>query len=239
MTQAEQNSPEDPSAPIGKMLLKRDRMRDVSAEELRVFYSLLRLINSLRSIHKVIAKIGTGRDRLELFKDLVDLNFYAIALYYEGLRTFVLKLLPRVKTEDILEKDREWIEKAKGRLENRKSDTFLQSAAIIRDKITFHFDSDVVDKYITEGEPLKDILIGYAYSPQIVDCVYLEPYSSIFQFLVDSTPGSIKKEDLPAWIMDTSVREIDALCGVLERISGVFFKRNGSLEMTTLAELTS
>ena len=70
--------PQSQDQRVAKMLLRRDKISEVTAESLTTFYSMLRLINSLRSIHKLQVKLASTADKLEAFKDRIDLHFYAI-----------------------------------------------------------------------------------------------------------------------------------------------------------------
>jgi hypothetical protein len=81
---------------IGKILLRKEKLKYMKAEELRLFYHILRMTNSLRSIQKLHLKIGRGADHLENIKDTIDLHFNAIALYYEAIRTFLGSIEPRL-----------------------------------------------------------------------------------------------------------------------------------------------
>lgn len=211
----------------------------MKAEELQLFFHMLRMNNSLRSMHKLHMKIGKGPDRLENIKDQIDLHFTAIALYHGAIRTFLGSIYPRIKRYYVSAEDKAKIAKLKDRLNHSEQDAFLHVADIIRDKIAFHFDCDIINKYITDDEPATDLLIGYGRSRLIYDCVFLEPYSSIFAYLAENIPPDVDKRDVANWITNTSIAEIDSFCSILERIVGSFFKRNGRLEESTLEKLLS
>jgi hypothetical protein len=238
-----QDSPEAPlpineEIAIGKIFLRRDKLKNVSAEQLQVLYHIIRMNNSLRSVQKLHVKIS-GIDHIEDFKDRIDFHFTGIALYHEAIRTFLWSIYPRIKRSYIEAGDRQEIENLKSRLDNVDNDPFLNIAAIIRDKVAFHFDCDIINESIIEGEPKNDILIGYMRSPSTIDCVFIEPYSSIFKYLSDNLKVKCRYGEAMDWIMKNSIREMDSFCGILERITGAYLHHLGRIENGTLGELTS
>jgi len=174
-------------------------------------------------------KLSGNDDKLEEFKDRIDLIFLNIGLFYEGVKKFFSSIYPRIPRSYISEENLKAIESLKKRFHNRKNDDFLRVAEIIRDKVAFHFDLDVVAHNISDGEPKQDILIGYVKSKAIYDCVFIEPYTAIFMYLANDCPKNLNDENPIDWIRDTATKEVHSFCKILEQILNGFFKRNGKL----------
>ncbi len=213
---------------VYRLYLSKEKLKYVTKEDLQVFFHILRMANSLRSIMKLQVKIKET-DRLETFKDRMELYLLNIATYYEALKTLIKTLMPRISKEYLSTANLKAISKLQERFENRKNDAFIRVAMATRNKIVFHFDSKVVDDFVRDGSPSKDILIGYARSTAIADSVLLEPSTAIIKFLSDQCPKYIDKKDAIDWIESTSIHEISEFCKTLERLAGAFFKKNGKL----------
>lgn len=212
-----------------KMVLVKEKLRTVSRENLEVFLHLIRIVNALRSMMKIQVKLAQTEDEVEQYKDRMDILFVNIGLFYEGVKKYLSSLHPRIPRSYISDADLEALDILKQRLSDPNDDDFLRVAAIIRDKVAFHFDLDVVSHNVSNGEPEADMLIGYVKSRAIRDCVFLEPYTSIFMYLADNCPKNIDPAKRIDWIADTATEEIHAFCKILERICNGFFKENGRL----------
>jgi len=211
------------------MYLSKEKLKTVPPKDLQVFFHILRMVNSLRSTMKLHVKLKTDSDKMESFKDRMEIHFLSIAMFYEALKTLVKVLLPRMTETYISESRLAELRQLADRFANKRNDPFLRVAAAIRNKIVFHFDSEVVDRIVTEGSPTKDLLIGYARGRTINDSVYLEPSTAFFMYLAPLCPENTDAKDTVDWIQKTSITEIDSFCRLLERTAGDFFKKNGKL----------
>jgi len=212
-----------------KMLLRKEKLRTISRENLEIFFHLIRIDNALRSLMKMQVKLPQSDDNLEKFKDSMDLYFFNIGLFYEGVKKFFSSIYPRIPRSYISEANLKAIESLKNRFENCENDDFLQVTKIIRDKVAFHFDLEVVSHNISDGEPKGDILIGYVKSKAIYDCIFLEPYTAIFTYIANRCPNNLDDQNAIDWIRDTAIKEVDSFCKILEQILNGFFKRIGKL----------
>lgn len=212
-----------------KMILKKEKLKNVNKENLEVFFHLIRIINALRSTMKKQVKLAQNEDNIEGYKDDMDMLFVNIGLFYEGIRKYFQSLDPRVPNSYISKDDRKALNLLHSRFIASDDDDFMKIAKIIRDKVAFHFDLDVVSHNITNDEPTNDLVIGYTTSDAIKDCVYIEPYTSIFMYLANNCPEDIEDIDRLSWIRENAIAEIHDFCLILERICNGFFKRNGML----------
>ena len=178
---------------------------------------------------KMQVKLSDNDDKLEQYKDQMDLYILNIGLFYEGVKTFFRSIYPRIPRAYISEANLEAIESLEDRFGDSDNDDFLRVAKIIRNKVAFHFDFKVVSHTISDGEPKEDILIGYARSNAIYDCVFLEPYTSIFMYLAKYCPGNLDGQNPIDWIRDTAIKEVHSFCKMLEKILNGFLKQNGKL----------
>ena len=212
-----------------KIMLKKEKLKTVSKENLEIFIHLIRIDNALRSLMKTQVKLSQNADSVERFKDSMDMYFLNIGLFYEGVKKFFSAIYPRIPRSYISAANLRAIKSLERRFKKCDDDDFLRIAKIIRDKVAFHFDLEVVTHNISDREPKDDILIGYAKSKAIYDCVFVEPYTAIFVYLAKSCPNNIDAPNAIDWIRHTAIKEVHSFCIILEEILGGFFKQNGKL----------
>jgi hypothetical protein len=222
---------------VAKMMLRKERVSRISPDQLVAFYQLIRIIGSLRGLMKLHIKVGKNQDRIESTKDHIELDLLTAATYYESVKCFVLRLLPQISRSHIMPSDLKAIERLKGQVNRMRRGTFISLSAVIRNEVIFHFDFAPVKSNIAEGPQKTDVMIGYARSPAIIDCVYLEPYSGIFQYLSKKATSRYAKKAPIQWITSKTTKETDRFCRILERIANSFFKKNGYLIPTSIAEM--
>jgi hypothetical protein len=153
-----------------------------------------------------------------------------IGFYFNGAKILLFELLPRIPRRYLSIENCIKLKKLKQRFSNIQGDDFLRLAEIIRDKIQFHFDSDIITSQILDGSPSADILIGTTNGMTIFDCTYHEPYSFIFSYLAKAGPEEIEMEDRIKWLSDKSLVELSEYCTLLEQIANKYFRKYGQLE---------
>ena len=174
-----------------KVFLKKEGLKILSREELTQFLQMFRIVNSLRLWTRLQLQLREDEEKIFTVASRIELYFVSIAKYEEALKVFLRNIEPRLDRKYLSADITADIETLKNRVGNRKSDAFFKLVEILRDKIAFHFDEDIIKERITDGEPQQDLLVAVATGEQIKDCVYVEPYTFLFAHLTDNAPPSV------------------------------------------------
>jgi hypothetical protein len=201
-----------------KVFLKKEELKGLSKEELTQFLQMLRIINSLRLWTRLQLQLREDEEKMFTVASRIELYFVSIAKYEEAVKVFLRSIEPKLNRRYLSADINTGIERLKNRVGNRKNDDFFKLVEILRDKIAFHFDEDIIKERITDGEPQEDLLVAVATGDQIKDCLYVEPYTFLFAHLTDNAPDHVPRKDVLDWLQRTSIEESDSFCGLIERI---------------------
>jgi hypothetical protein len=205
-----------------KVFLKKEGLKSFSKEELTQFLQMLRIVNSLRIWTRLQLQLKEEEEKIFTIAIRIELYFVTIAKYREAVKVFLTNIEPKLNRKYLPGDITAGIEKLRSRAANREGDAFFNLVEILRHKIAFHFDQDIIEERITDGEPQQDLLVAIATGDQVRDCVYVEPYTFLFAHLADNAPDHIPKKDVLDWLQRTSIEEADSFCGLIERIcSGI------------------
>ena len=201
-----------------KVFLKKEALKQLSTQELTQFMQMLRIVNSLRLWMRLQLQLKEDDEKLFTVSSRLELYFVSIAKYMEGVRVFLRDIEPKLNRKYLSDTIVTDVAALRQRAENRKTDVFFKLVEIVRHKIAFHFDEDIIAERITDGDPQQDLLVAIATSDHVKDCVYVEPYTFLLARLIDNAPDDIPRENFLQWLQKTSIDESDLFCAMLESI---------------------
>lgn len=173
-----------------------DKLLKFKRSEFLLSIQISRLINALRIILKRIYEDNLQQessDKLIHTKNTVDLLILLSSTLYEVIKTYKKDIEKKIP-QKILSKvnSKKYID-LKNKYDYQNPDNFCKILKEIRNKLSFHFDEDIVKKYI-DNTNLKEeenyILIST--SERIIDTFFCLPYDIALSHLDDLGSTSTK-----------------------------------------------
>ena len=179
--------------------IKGDFLSQLSKKETIIFFQVLRITNSLEFWARMHLMIKGEQNKVFEERNQMELCFAMISFYKESTKEFDRNLAEGLLNMNLSKTLSLKISEYKAWLENWKQDEYLQVVHRIRNKLRFHLESSIYDKYIKEGNKSKDLMIGISIGEQFKDFLYKEPYSFEFQYIAESVPATVRKDKIN-WI---------------------------------------
>lgn len=215
--------------------IKRDKLKNLSNNELIAFIQITRLIASLKFWMSTHIKIEKDEEKIFWLRDQIELCLVLISMLKEAKKTYFHEIENIIKdkyvTNDIEKKLkilRDEFNKGKD-----KQEGFNLLVQKVRDNISFHYKKDIYKDIVIDGQPHEDLRVAFAKSDKMIGCIFELPYTVILTYLRSLVPEKNKGNPFK-WIFDETIKDTESFILILDKIAGKFIKANGYKKFDSL-----